>query len=89
MKTTRLNGNEFLVEFVDHTERARYLADHKFKFKPSITDKARWVCENNGGDKTRLVILTPFDPTAGPDPILLLQMRARLVRKEPKGVATF
>jgi hypothetical protein len=89
MKQTRINANEFLVIFDSHAERAHYLATHRFKYKPSVTDKARWVCDNNGGDKEHLVILTPMDPHAGPDPILLLQMRARLVRKEPKGVATF
>lgn len=88
MKQTRINANEFLVIFDSHAERAHYLATHRFKYKPSITDRARWVCENNGGDKSRLVILTAFDPHAGPDPILLLQMRARLVKKEARGVLT-
>lgn len=83
MKQSRINGNEFMVVFDDHDERGRYLEKHHFKYRPTNLEPARWVAENNGGDKSRLVILTPFD-----DPRAVLVMRARLVRKEARGVFT-
>lgn len=88
MKKTRITGTEFMVEFVDHDERAKFFVTNGFKYKPNSEVQARWVAENNGGDKSRLVIMTPLDPELRCN-LRALTMRARVEKKEARGVVTF